>query len=92
MARSTAPVLLVGGITLANRSIFHDEPVDWRIPVATGLAAGCFALGEKTPFGDWFVTVAWIAVVTTLLGRTDPKVPSPTESALAWWQSGAGKK
>jgi len=77
---------------MANRSIFHDEPVDWRIPVATGLAAGAFALGEKSPFGDWFVTVAWIAVAASLLGRIDPGVPSPTESALAWWQAGAGKR
>jgi hypothetical protein len=67
--------------------------MDWKIPIATGMAAAGWALVEKIPgAGRWAVSIAWIALGTSLLARIDPTVPSPTESALAWWQAGAGKK
>lgn len=90
MAESTGPILAIGAITMANRSIFHDEPVDWKIPVATAIAAGMFSLMEQA-VGEWAVRVAWIALVSSLLTRLEPTVPSPAESALAWWNAGPGK-
>lgn len=79
MAKSTAPILIIGGVTLANRWLelieyngktvgtdaFFNAEV-WRPLVATGLAAGAFALLEKVN-QPLTVGVAWVALVTTLL-------------------------
>lgn len=88
MAQTTGPILAIGGITVANRSIFHNAPMDWRIPIATGLAALAFTAAEKAwPAGAQML--AWTALAAVCLSRVDPSVPSPVESALDWWQSGA---
>lgn len=84
MARTTGPILVIGGITLANQSIVHGQPVNWRVPVAAGLAAGLAALLEKV-WADGAVGLTYIALVTVLFARTDPKVPSPVESFEQWW-------
>lgn len=85
MADTTGPVLAIGAITMANQSVFHDRPVDWRVPVATGIAAGAFALLERA---DRTIAtgIAWVALAAVLFTRLDPSIPSPTESALTWWQ------
>lgn len=85
MARSTGPILAIGGITLANRSLFNDEPIEPRILIGTGLAAAAFALIERGS-DELAVGVAWIALVAVVLTRVDPAVPAPAESALKWWQ------
>lgn len=79
MARSTGPILLVGAVTLTNESIIHGRPVDWRIPIATGAAAGVFALLEKG-FPDVAVALAWLALGVTVLIRTRSETPAPIES------------
>lgn len=84
MAASTGPILAVGAITMANRSLFHGQPVDWRVPVATLLAVGLFSLAEKA-VGPVAVGVAWTALAVTVLTRVDPSVPAPAESAAAWF-------
>jgi hypothetical protein len=86
VAASTGPILAIGVITLANRSVFNDEPVDWRVPVATTLAAVLFA-GAERAVGKPAVWVAYLALVTITLARTDPEVPAPAESALKWFES-----
>jgi hypothetical protein len=87
MAKTTGPVLLIGGITLANKSVLHNEPFDWRIAIATGVSAGLFALLEMLwPQGA--VAFAWLALVTILLVRVDPKTPAPLESLNTWMQKG----
>lgn len=85
MAESTGPILAIGAITLANRSIFNDEDVDWRVPIATTIAAVLFAGAEKA-VGRPAVWVSYLALLTVSLVRIDPKVPSPAESALAWFE------
>ncbi|MFE4960422.1 hypothetical protein ACFRCW_42410 [Streptomyces sp. NPDC056653] len=88
MAQTTGPILAIGGITVVNRSIFHGQDMDWRIPIATGLAALAFTAAEKAwPAGAQML--AWTALAAVCLTRVDPSVPSPVESALDWWQSGA---
>lgn len=87
MAQSTGPILAIGAITLANQSVFHDEDVDWRVPIATGLAAGIFSLAEKA-WPEGVKGIAWVALVTVLFVRLNPSVPAPVESALDWWESG----
>lgn len=84
MAASTGPVLAIGGITLANRVIFNDKPMDWKVPVATAMAALLFA-GAERAVGRGAVSVAYLALITAVLARVDPSVPSPAESALRWF-------
>lgn len=90
MSLTTGPVLATGAVTVVNQTIFHDEPMDWRVPVATGLAAIGFSLAERAwPKGAQIL--AWTGLITVLLTRTKPSVPSPVESALEWWdRSGEG--
>ena len=87
MAESTGPILAVGALTIANRSVFNGKPVDWRVPVGTAVAAGLFALLEKL-VGRVAVGLAWLALVAVVFTRVDPAVPSPAESALAWFNQG----
>lgn len=90
MSGTTGPILATGALTIVNGSIFHDKPMDWRVPIATGLAAIGFSLAERVwPKG--ITILAWTAFLTVLLSRTDPNTPSPVESAIDWFNSGSGK-
>jgi hypothetical protein len=89
MAQTTGPVLAIGAVTVLNQSVFHDRPMDWRIPIATGAAAAALALIEKAAPGV-AEGIAWLALATVLLTRING-VASPTESFLAWWNAGPGK-
>jgi uncharacterized membrane protein YgcG len=88
MSKTTGPILALGAITVVNRTVFNDRPMDWRIPIATGLLAVGANLGEKA-FPDGVQILAWTALLATLVTRLEPGTPSPVESALKWWkQSG----
>lgn len=84
MARSTMPILAVGGITLANQTLLHGQPIDWRVPIATAFAAAALSLLEK-PAPGLAVGVAWVALATVLLARVDPHTPAPVETLLKAW-------
>jgi hypothetical protein len=84
MAATTGPVLALGGITLINESVFHNQPFNWKIPIATGVLAGGMALVEKAS-PELATGLVWIALAVVLLTRVNPAVPSPTESFVAWW-------
>lgn len=86
MSQTTGVILAMGATTVVNRTVFQGEPMDWRIPIATGLLAVGFSLGERA-YPQGAEILAWTAFLTTLITRVDPKVPSPAESALAWWRS-----
>jgi hypothetical protein len=87
MSATTGPILATGALTIANQTVFNDKPMDWRVPVATGLAALGFSLAERVwPKGA--VVLAWTTFGTVLLTRIQPGVPSPVESALSWWNKG----
>jgi hypothetical protein len=88
MARSTGPILAMGAITLGNASIVHGRPVDWRIPIATGITAGVLALAEHGA-PDLVVGLAWLALLTSFLVPIFPGVPTPAESIINYWQAGA---
>lgn len=89
MSKSTGPVLAIGAITVANAVVLHNQPFDWRVPIATGLAAGMFALAEKA-WAPGAVGLAWLALVTTLFVPLDSRAPAPVVSADQWWKAGAG--
>ena len=84
MAESTGPILAIGAMTLANRSVFNDEPMDWKVPIGTAIAAVLFA-GAERAVGRSAVWVAYLALVTVAFARVDPAVPAPAESALKWF-------
>jgi len=90
MAQTTGPILAIGAITVANMSVFHEEEVDWRVPVATGIAALGFAAAERM-WAPGAKALAWTALVAICFTRIDPDIPSPVESMLQWWE-GAPKK
>ena len=90
MAMSTGPVLLMGAITLTNASIVHNKPVDWRIPIATGLTAGLLALVERGA-PQVAIGLAWLALMTSVLVPVVPGVPTPAESLVQYWQSGGSR-
>lgn len=87
MAVSTGPILAMGAITVVNASVVHDKPVDWRVPIATGLLAGVAALAER---GAPRIVpgLAWLALVTSLIVPLMPGVPTPAESLITYWNSG----
>lgn len=87
MSRTMGPILATGALTIVNQSIFHDKPVDWRVPIATGLAAVGFNLFEKAA-PELAIVLAWTTFLTVMLTRTNPNVPSPVESAAQWWKKG----
>ena len=84
--KTTGPVLATGGITLANAVLLNGKEFDWKIPIATRIAAGAFALAEKA-WEQGAVALAWMALVTILITRVDPKTPSPVESLNNWWKT-----
>jgi hypothetical protein len=84
VSATTGPILAIGGITMANNILFHDQSFDFRVPIATLIAAAGFSAIEHLSTG-FAVALAWTAFAVVLLTRVDPKVPSPIETLSAWW-------
>jgi hypothetical protein len=72
MAKSTGPILAVGGVTLLNGFLINRGNMEivtvWPTVAATGLAAGAFALIERVN-QPLTVGVAWVALITALFVR-----------------------
>lgn len=81
------PIFLAGGITLANQAVVHNQPVNWRIVMATPILALAMA-GIEKPLPKLATGISYIALVTVLLTRVDPHTPSPAESFVSWWEGG----
>lgn len=66
MAKTTAPILLIGGIGIFTDTLIMGHNLDFKRVVATGFAAAAFAALElvNQPFA---VGLAWIALITSLL-------------------------
>jgi hypothetical protein len=89
--RSTGPILAMGATTLVNESVVNGKAIDWRIPVAAGLACGIFALLEKVD-PQVAVDLAWLSFISTLFVRVQPGTPAPAESFMTWWNAGGKTK
>lgn len=87
VAASTGPVLAIVGITLFNDTIIHQKPIasDIRVVVGGAVFGGFLALFENVSQGA-AVGIAWVALLTVLLTRIDPNIPSPVESFLTWYK------
>jgi hypothetical protein len=82
MAKSTAPILLTGGISAANQWLGNSQPPGTaiKILVATGIAAGGLALVEEIPgMAPLAQGIAWIAFITLMFTNLDGK-PSPIQN------------
>jgi hypothetical protein len=87
--RSTGPVLAIGAITVVNQVGFQENPIDWRVPIATGMAAMLFGLAEKAA-GDVIVDLAYLALVASLFVPIGDN-PAPIEVAAAYFGFGPHK-
>lgn len=87
MSQTTGIVLATGAVTVVNQSVFNGQPFDWRVPIATGISAVGFTLAERV-WPEGAKILAWTAFLTIMLTRVNPKVPSPAESALKWFNQG----
>jgi hypothetical protein len=82
MAKSTAPILLTGGISAANQWLGNNQPPGEaiKILVATGIAAGGLALVEQIPgISPLAQGIAWIAFITLMFTNLNGK-PSPIQN------------
>lgn len=66
MAKSTGPILLTGAASFLNKWIGNNQGIDFKIPVATAIAAGALALLEEAS-PELAVGIAWISFITLLL-------------------------
>lgn len=85
MAQSTAIVLAVGAITLANEAVFAPMldggkvDINWRvIPATAGLAIALAGLEQVSP--GFAKGLAWLALVT-VIAVPFGKAPTPLENA-----------
>lgn len=90
MSKSTGPVIAIGAITLGNEILLNNQAFNPKVPIATGIAVGILALLEKVS-EPLAVGIAYIGLLTVLLARVNPGIPSPTESLLAWLSPPAKK-
>jgi hypothetical protein len=82
MAKSTAPILLTGGISAGNQWLGNNQPVGEaiKILVATGIAAGGLALVEQIPgLAPLAQGIAWIAFITLMFTNVGGKA-SPVQN------------
>jgi hypothetical protein len=80
MAKSTGPILAVGGITFINGWVFNKQDPNFKVLLATAIAAGGLALFEHVS-EPLAAGIAWIALVTVLFTRVGGK-PSPAVNLL----------
>lgn len=83
MADSTAPLLMAGGAT-ALADYMEGHGVEWRVILATGLAASVFALLEKANH-QLAVGGAWVAFVGSMVAPRSGGRPSPISVFLDQW-------
>jgi len=79
MAKSTGVVLAVGAISFGNQ-LFANHELDFKIPVATAVAAVLLA-GLEHVSQPLAVGIAWISLLTISLTRVNGK-PSPAENLI----------
>lgn len=67
MASSTTPILLLTGLSFANKW-YTTNQIDLKIPVAGGVAAVLAALFSDIPGAAPIVTgIAWVALVAAVV-------------------------
>lgn len=89
MAETTAPIVLAGAITAVS-DYMQGRGWQWRTVLATGLAAGSFALLEKVNAG-LAVPLAWLAFVGSMIIPRANGTDGPAAAFLHAWNSSTPK-
>jgi hypothetical protein len=86
MSASTGPVVAAGAIVVGNAVIIHNQTIasQSRVIISTGIVAGGLFLAEQVA-PQAARAFAWLILLTVLLVRAEPNVPSPAESFATWW-------
>ena len=66
MSASTGIILAAGGISFGNKWLFEHQSPDFKILLATGVAALMLS-GAEHVNKELAVGIAWIALITTIL-------------------------
>jgi len=88
VANSTGPILAVGILEFGN-DYLNGQGLQFRVLLATGVAAGGLALLEHAPGLEPLATgIAWIALVTLMFtrmgGKTSPADTLRKVTGLLW--------
>jgi hypothetical protein len=83
MSATTTPIVLTGGVTMLS-DYMNGRGVEFRVALATGIAAGIFGLFEKAD-PQLAVGLAWVVFVTSLIVPHANGTPSPVETFLKEW-------
>lgn len=84
MAQSTTPILLTGGLT-ALSDYMQKQGVQWKVLLATGIAAAIFSVAE--PVNPPLITgVAWLVFLGSMIAPRKGSQP-PIEVFLAQWNA-----
>lgn len=85
MGSAAGLILATGGITIANDVVFQAQPMNWKIPIATGIGALIFGAAQSA-VGEPAVLLAWLVLVGSLLYT--PKGGKSFSANLASWAGG----
>lgn len=84
MSASTTPIVIAGSLT-ALSDYMQGHGVQFRVLLATGIAATIFSIAEPID-PSLIVGVAWLAMVGSLVVTRPNGAPSPVEVFLAKWE------
>lgn len=94
MSQTTGPILAAGGVVWFNAVIVQGGRVNSEVQggaiptsvlIGTGIAAMGLSLWEHA-MPATATAFSWLILLTVLLVRVDPAVPSPLESFAQWYQ------
>lgn len=89
MAQSTGIILAAGGISFGNKWLLNHQGPDFKILLATGIAAAMLA-GAEHVNQELAVGIAWIALITVILAPVG-STNSPVTNLLRVTGLGNGK-
>ena len=84
MSATTGPVLVAGAISFTNQALINNQPVNWKIPLATGFTAVALA-GIERVWPEGAKAMAYMLVVGVLFIPVSGK-PSPMENMVSFLQ------
>lgn len=85
MADAPTLIIATGAITVANNVILNKQPMNWKIPIATGIGALMFA-GLQSASREPAVMLGWLVLVGSFI--VPPKTGKSFADNLATWAGG----
>ena len=84
MSASTTPIVVAGSMTMLA-DYMQGRGVQYRVALATGIAATIFSLVEPVDPG-LVAGIAWLAMIGSLVVSRPNGAPSPVEVFLKKWE------